>query len=888
MRRPPGTAIRLLEAVLPPGERDDVVGDLVEVFLERVERRRRLNRLWFWSHAIVMAAIAALPRARGAAAERRAFMSCTLTALRQSARRLRADWRYSAAVLIILAVGIGPAGAMLSVVNRVLLRPLDYREPDRVGLLRIDLGQLRGHPGLSPAEVLDIRAAGLLASVEMEQRLTDVTLGTPPDLVSLKQIAMSTGMLSMLGVSPVLGRDFVASDVPPPAPGVAPPPGPPPPLPPQPALLDYTAWQTHFGGDPAVLGRTVAINGRATYVVGILPEGFRLVTGRAVPQRVDLYVPTPVVNFRNAWQFPTLARLEPGTTFAQVQAGLDTLSAALKRQDPDFYDGRLRFTIAPALDDITRTSRPALRAAAAAVLLLLAIALANATALVVARQRAAAHDFAIRSAIGASRAALVGQVLMESVLLAAGGAMLGACLSLVATAGIREVIPRTVPRWDQIAAGWDLAVYAAALGLGGLAVVGLVPIWTILRTAPWDTLRSGSAQGGRAEGAASRLVLVGAQIALTVVLAFGCAQLVRSAERLRHVDLGFDPGVLALRVPFDFRAFPSPRARAELYQHIRDRVREVPGVQSAGVVTHIPLSGSTMMDGYQADLSKETSFDQSANYQAVSAGYFATAGIPLLQGRDFTDQEDASSAPVVIVDASLVRAVFPGETNVLGRTLKLGWGLPNSQIVGVVGHAQTIEVGREVRPQIYAPIGTLGQPSALVTVRASGDPRQLVPAIEEAIRQAGPGRAISEVTLFADNVAAATSTLVAVTGLVTFLAVSAGALSAIGLYLVIAFIVHERRRATAIRTALGATRAQVIWHHVRTSGAVILAAVPVGVLLALGAAPYVSELVYGVGNRDVRSLAIAVAVAVAAGTIGTYVPVRRAADANIVKVLRES
>ena len=182
-----------------------------------------------------------------------------LTGLSHAARRLRSEWRYAGAViLILLAIGVGPAAAMLSVVNRVLLPPLDYREPDRVGLLRIDLGQLQGHPGLSPAEVIDLRDSGLLAAVETETRLSDVSLGTPPNLVSLSQIAFTTGMLPLLGVTPVLGRSFTEADLPPvPPPGAPrqPPPGPPPPMPPQPALLDYGAWQTHFGGDPAVIGR---------------------------------------------------------------------------------------------------------------------------------------------------------------------------------------------------------------------------------------------------------------------------------------------------------------------------------------------------------------------------------------------------------------------------------------------------------------------------------------------------------------------------------------------------------------------------------------------------------------------------------------------------------
>ncbi|HET9370629.1 MAG TPA: ABC transporter permease [Vicinamibacterales bacterium] len=889
---PPRGALRLL-ASLPAIDRDSVIGDLTEEFADRVDARRRFARVWFWANAVVFmaAAIGARAAAAGPLPTWRQLMGRFGRGLRHAARRLRHEWRYSLAVIFILAIGIGPAAAMIAVFERVLLRPLDYYEPERLGLVRIDIGNLRAHPGLSPAEAIDLRNAGVFEAVEVETRLVEASLGTGPEFTSLSQLSMTTGMLPMLGVQPILGRNLAESDFvpftppPPPAPGA--PPAPPPPPPPQAALIDYGLWQRQFGGAPDVLGRAVQVNGRQTVIVGVLPEHFRLVTGRAVPQPIDIYTPLRLTDFRNAWQFPTLVRIKRGTTFAEAQAGLDLIGARNKESFPQFYEERVRYLVSPVLDDMTRTTKPALRAAVGAVVLLLVIAFANASALVVARLRSREQDIAIRSAIGATRSTLVIEVFVESLVLGAGAAVLGGLFALAAIAGVREVIPRTVPRWDEINVGWDLIVYTAGLALGGLLFSGLIPVWRISRGETWNALRSGSAQGGRSEGTASRLVLVGAQIALTVVLAFGCVQLVRSAARLRQVDLGFEPNVMTFRVPFDFRRFPNPGARAQLYQRIRDRVRQVPGVTSVGVVTHIPLSGSTMMDGYETDLSKEPSFEPYANYQAVTPGYFETLRIPIVQGRDFTDQEDAQSQPVIVVDETLARSAFPGVENVIGRELRLGWGLRNSRIVGVVGHARTVEVGRVVRPQIYAPIGNLFQNAGIVTVRTSGEPQALAPAIAAAINEVGPGRAIAEQKMLSANVEAATSALVAVTGLVSFLAISAGLLSAIGLYLVIAYVVHQRRRATAIRTALGASRRQVMWQHFKTSGLVMTGAVPIGLLLSVAVAPLFADLVYGLDQRDVSSLAIAVVIATAAGIVGTWVPVRRSANANVVKVLRE-
>jgi predicted permease len=889
--QPPRLAVWLLDRVLRRDQRDSILGDLTEEHACRVERGTRLNGLWFWAHAAAFTIAAARPEPSSLPPSKEHFgMSRIRTGLYHSMRRLSHDWRYSAAVILILAVGIGPAAAMLSVVERVLLRPLDYRQPDSLALLRISLGQLRDHPGLSPAEAIDLRNAGIFESVEVQSRLNEVTLGVQDQLVPLTQIRMTTGMLPMLGVAPHIGRTFTEADAPvmPPAPPPGAPPRPPAQPPTQRVLLDYNAWRVHFGGDAAILGRVIRLNGFPNEVIGVLPPGFRLITGRAAPQPVDVYTMYQLRDFRNSWQFPTLARLKPGTTFEETQAALDVISRTLEGKYPEFYQGALRFTVTPLLADVTRTTRPALRAAAAAVLVLLLIAFANATALVVARLRGRRLDFAIRSAIGATPRALVVEVLLESVVVSVAAGIVAAIIAAAAIAGIRELMPRTVPRWEQIAVGWELLLVTAGLSLAGLFVAGLLPVCRIALGDSIEALRSGTVQGGRTDSTAARLFLVGTQVALTVVLAFGCVQLVRSAARLSRVELGFDPNVLTLRVPYDGMRFSSNRQRAELYQRIRDRVAEVPGVSAAGVVTHLPLSGSTMMDGYEADLSKEPSFEQSANYQAVTPGYFGAARIPIVQGRDITDQEDAGEQPVVVVDETLVRAVFPGERDVIGRMLRLGWGLPNSRIVGVVGHARTIEVGRAVRPQIYVPIGKLFQQAGMVVVRASADPRQLAPAVERAIQEVGPGRAISNVTMLSDNVTAATSTVVAVTWLVTFLAASGALLSAVGLYLLVAFIVHQRRRATAIQTALGASRMQVMWSNFRSSGVVLSIALPAGIALSLIAGPFLADLLYEVTRHDPVSLAIALVVAISAGVLGTYVPVRRAANANVVQVLRES
>jgi putative ABC transport system permease protein len=876
---PPLAALWLLSRALPPDERDAVVGDVVELFADRVDGRRRFNRSWCWLQTAML--LLGLTGARTARLppdpRRRRFVMrlggrFTMT-FKQSARRLRYEWRYALGVIVILGVGIGPATAMLSIVQRVLLQPLAYQDPDRLGIVRINLGQIQNHPGLSPGEVIDLRhTQGLFAGVEAENRRYEVTLKTDDAFVPLSAVSITTGMLPMLGVVPVLGRPFTEGDVK---------------DQPDTVLMDYGTWRSRFGADPGLVGRRIVLNGNPAEVVGVLPSGFRLTTGRAVPEPIDVYVPMRVTSFRNFWGLPTLVRLAPGETFDRVNATLPGLAASLVKAYPDAYSGaRLQFLISPLKDDMVKTTRPALDAAIVGVLLLLAIAMANATALVIARLRTRERDFAIRLAVGAGRGSLVGDVFMESALLSACGAILGAALGALGLEAARRLIPHTVPRWDDIGLDGGVVLYAAAIALVGLFTCGLLPLWKAGRHVPWHALQSGSTRSGQADSALSRLLLAGAQIALTVVLAFTAIQLVRSAARLSEVDLGFDPNVLTFRTSIDFHKFKTPAEGTDLFERIRDRLRALPGVEAVGAVSHLPLSGAVLTDAWTTDLSKQPGWDLStANYYATVPGYFGSMKIPFRHGRDFSDVEDRTAQHVVIVDESLARAAFPGVADVTGRILRLGWGLPDSRIVGVVGHVRGIEIAREVRPQIYAPEGlfTLDQN---FTVRASGDPARLIGPIQAAVKELNTGRAVAGFAMLTDNVAAATSTLRSVTGLVSILAGSAGLLSAMGLYAVIAYLLHARRRATAIRSALGATPSQLVRLHMRTTVRVLLVALPIGVGLAAAGAPLFASLIFGVAERDPASLTAAAVIAVVASLAGTYVPVRQAAAIDPILALR--
>ena len=330
-RTPPSAALWLLDRVLPAAERDLVIGDVTELFADRVDAGRPFNRAWCWVQTAALVfglgppSSGLVPAARPPGSRVMRIGGRISVTWTHAVRRLRYEWRYALGVVLILGIGIGPATTMLSIVQHVLLHPLAYQDPDRLGIVRINLGQIQNHPGLAPGEVIDLRhTAGLFAGVEAEARQFELSLNTGEALVPLSAVSMTTGLLPMLGVVPILGRPFTEEDVHDPL-GVV--------------LLDYGTWRSRFGGDRTIVGRRIVLNNNPIEVIGVLPSGFRLATGRAVPAPIDVYLPMRVTMFRNFWGYPTLVRLAPGVSFDHVNTALTGLAASLVKAYPEAYAG---------------------------------------------------------------------------------------------------------------------------------------------------------------------------------------------------------------------------------------------------------------------------------------------------------------------------------------------------------------------------------------------------------------------------------------------------------------------------------------------------------------------------------------------------------------------
>jgi hypothetical protein len=373
-----------------------------------------------------------------------------------------------------------------------------------------------------------------------------------------------------------------------------------------------------------------------------------------------------------------------------------------------------------------------------------------------------------------------------------------------------------------------------------------------------------------------------------VVLLFGALQLGRSARELASTDLRFDPeNVLGFKAPLDYSTLPERTADVDTYLQLRDRLSQLPGVRTVGAISDLPLSGTGPSDAFTPDLADSVAaWDNAlADYRPVLPGYFESVRIPLRQGRYFTDTETREGEQVIIVDETLVRMAYPGE-DPIGRTLRLGWGLPDSRIVGVVAHARTRDPSRDARPQIYTPYGLFRWGPLHFTVRTEGDPLALIPVVRAATREMGSWRALSGFQRLSDNVEIATSTLRAVAILLVVLALSAALLSALGLYAVVSAVVIQQRKATAIRGALGASPGTLLRQQLQHGTRVLLPAVPLGIVLSLAGARLLETLVYGVGVRDPGSLSAAAVLGIIVGVLGTYLPARRAAKTDPASALQ--
>ena len=799
-------------------------------------------------------------------------------------RDLRDAWRsltrspgFTAAAVATLVIGLAGTTAVFSLVHAVLLRPLPYREPDRLAVMW-QTDTRAGVPfveaSLEEYEAWRDRSRSFAGAAAMTAANFRVNLSGRGDAVQLEGASVSGNFFDLLGVKPAVGRSFLPAEDRENAAVVV--------------MLSHGLWVRQFASDPSIVGQPIRLDGGPAVVVGILPPDV------ALPHGVDLWTPAaPVVTgARGLRIFKVLARLRPGVSLEKARAEMQTIAADLERERPVKNRG-IRVAVVSFAEEIYGDTRPALRFLFGAVGFVLLIACANVANLLLARAAGRRREIAVRSALGASRGALVRQLLTESALLALAGAALGLPLAKIIVGAALPQIPSEVPRLAS--AGLEPAVVAFALAATAAAVLlaGLAPALRLSASGPEEALREGSLRSSEGRGGSRiRGGLVMAEVALSVVLVASAALMGASYARLATLAPGFDPrNVLSARVNLGGTKYPDVPSRAAFYGRLLDRLRAVPGVDSAGLVLLRPLADPVGWD-YSFTVEGQTAEEQSrnpaSNYEAASAGYFGTLRIPLVRGRLFDARDGAGSPRVVLVSESMAKRYWPGRDPIGGR-LKFGRfadPTPWHTVVGVVGDVRYREWSG-VRPDIYVPFAHWNFSRMDLLVRSKGRPESILPAVRAAVRELDPEQPLASEATMERVVRDATGGARFTAALLSAFGGAALLLAAVGIAGVVGGWAAARTREFGIRMALGAGPGEVARLVLGHAFGLVGIGLAAGLLLSAGATRGLARLLYGVRPGDPGFLFGAAALLAAVALAAAYGPARRASRSDPIRALRQ-
>ena len=797
-------------------------------------------------------------------------------------RGVRQWWKsrgLAALALVALALGIGATTAIFSVVNAVLLQPLPFRDADR--LLAIFEKNI-------PQRKSDLYAAGINIDEWRRRSLTVsgvaaifdgkmILTGGPGgrmEAEELKSERVSANLFPLLGVHPVLGRGFLASEDVPGQSNVA--------------VLSYELWQRRFGADPSIPGKSIRLRGSSYTVVGVLPAGFSL-----IEPGVDVWTP---LNFdindprvASGRSLTAIARLRRGVTFEQAVSEFDSMGASLEAAYPAIDSG-YRAVVRPLAEQIVGKTRQALLVLLAAVGLLLGIACANVANLLLARGATRRKEIAVRAALGASRLRITMQLLAESVLLALAGGALGAVLAAAGVTLVKRLGPANLPHLAQIHADWRLLLFAVVISVLTGVLFGMAPALQIssgnLNAALVETGRGGTV--GRS-GRMLRSGLVVLEIALALVVLIGATLLTRSFNRLRSVNPGFDSSnLLTSRLPFSAGRNAAPPRRVAFLRAVMPQLAALPGVRSVGASSGLPLVGLDAGVMFAVADRPAPPPDQRpmALTRSVTPDYFRAMGIPLVAGREFTDADTSRSPAVAVIDQALARRFWPGASPLGGR-LALDWSPPVvAEVVGVVGSVKPETVQGEDWATIYSPYDQRPTPATNLVIRTAGEPLALAASVQGEVRRLDPDQPLVQMETGDEIVAKAMAGARFNTLLLGLFGVISFVLAAVGIYGVVSYDVGERVQELGIRMALGAQKSDVL--SLILGHAVRLAAL--GIALGLAGALVLTRLMesmlFGVHPRDFGTYAAAAVGLAAVALAASYLPARRAMSLDPITALR--
>jgi predicted permease len=808
--------------------------------------------------------------------------------LRYALRALRRSPGFALVVVLALALGIGANTAIFSIVNGTLLQPLPYPQPDHLLALWgrfTGIGIPKDQNEFSAPEVVDVKRLNTslshLAAFQVSSANVNFT-GIPE---RLDGAIVSPDFFPMLGVQARLGRVFREEE------GVD--------GRNRVAVISEGLWKRRFGSDPAVIGRKVLLNDLSYEVVGVLPGEFNF------PQDTEIWAPlafsadalTP--NNRGNHGLDVIARVKPELTMAQARTDLDRVSQAIITENKQYPYQRFNYTLIanPLLEETVGDVKPALMILLGAVGFVLLIACANVANLLLVRASGREREMAIRTALGAGRTRLVRQMLTESLILGLAGGVVGLIFARSGLQALIAVAQSSFPRVAGVTMDWRVLTFTFAISLVTGLLFGLAPAWHAAHVVTHESLKEGG-RGNTAGGAQRvRRALIVSEIALSLVLLAGAGLLIKSFIRLQQVDPGFRPdNVLTMRISLPGQRYSKPELVRGFYRDLLTRVRQLPGVEAAGAISALPLSGgggsgTTTIDSQAVPMDKRS---PELDLRPVMPGYFEAMGVGLVKGRFFDDRDSETAAPVAIVDETLVQTFWPNE-DPLGKRLHRGGGAPGPNnpwvtVVGVVRHVRMRTLEAPSRMELYWP--QLQNPfnSMSLAIRTTTEPMSLANVVQKQVLAVDPQQPVYRIRTMNEFLASSLERRRLSMLLLAIFASAALALAAIGIYGITSYSVAQRSQEMGVRMALGASRGgilRLVLGQSLTLAAVGVVAGLIGSFILTGLlASMLSGMLFNTTAIDPLTFAAVAGILIAVTVLASYLPARRATRVDPMVALR--
>jgi predicted permease len=804
-------------------------------------------------------------------------MESLLGDIRYALRNLLRRPGFTLIAVVTLAAGIGANTAIFSAIHSLLLNPLPFPELDRVVAIWDKLPS-KGvmHNEVTVANYLDWQSQTQSFEQLALYRWWNANLTgiDPPERI--QGFLVTANYLDALGMKPIMGRNFFAEENQPGKDAVA--------------IITHSLWQRRFGGDPNILNKTITINSVVRTIVGVMPEHFNF------PKGGEVYAPLPMTSelmkSRGNHSYYVVGRLKPGASVEGSQAEIDNIMARLDQQFPETNKG-WGATVFPIVADTVRLYDTALWVMMAAVGFVLLIACANVANLMLARATGRQREIALRTALGASRWRIVRQLLTESVIVALIGGALGMLIGFWGIDALRAANPgdaaKFAPGWYQLGINFPVLMFTLGLSVFSGIVFGLAPALQVSKPNLNDSLKEGSRQtSGSSHRLRSSLVVL--EVALSLMLLVGAGLLGRSFLSLLKTDPGFNPdNVITMNLVLPVAKYKDEPQRAAFFQDLVQRVKANPGVESAALVSHLPLGGSNASDSYLVEGMPEPAPGQEydGRYRVATPDYFRTMGISLVRGRSFTDQDKAGTTPVVVVNETLARKHWPGE-DAIGKRIRFYGPLeraPWLEIVGVIRDVKH-ELNIPIEPEYYLPLAQDTWTGMVLVARTSVDPASLAPALRQHVWAIDKDQPVFDVKTMQEVRSSSVALYSFSSVMLGIFAVVALLLASVGIYGVMAFAVTQRTQEIGIRMALGARTADVLKLVVKHGMKLAL----LGMLIGLGGSwaitRFLEKMLVGVEPTDLLTFSVVSGFLLLAAFVACYLPARRATKVDPLVALR--